>query len=111
MTEKVYGIDKQGKKLWERSARDYDKGIEGQLIRGLTIGDLLKFAVGISACVSFYFTQQNAWINQQNLNTQTIVTLQKIGDQIEKHSRILSHLDTYLSSSTGKQFSDGQPVR
>lgn len=111
MTTKVMGYDEKGKKIWERQARDYDKGITGQIVSGLTIGDLLKFAGVLVACVAWYFSQQTSWTNQQNLNSQTIITLQKIGDQVEKHSKILSHLDTYLSSSTGKQFTDGEPIR
>ena len=110
MTEKVYGTDKNGNKIWERPAKEYDKGIEGQIIKGLTVGDLLKFAAIVVACVAWYFNQQNQWESQKTYNANLVATIQKVGDTVEKHSKILAHLDAYLSSSTGKQFNDGEPV-
>lgn len=111
MVKKIVGYDDGGRKVFERDAREYDKGIMGQIMPGLTIGDIVKtvpiiFAIGVG-----WNNFNNQYVSQQNTNTQMIQTLQKITEQVEKHSRILAHLDVYLSSSTGKQFSDGEPVR
>ncbi len=111
MVKKIVGYDESGKKLFEREARDYDKGIMSQVIPGLTIGDIFKGVVLVFGIGVAYVNFNNQFAQQQNTNMQMIETLKKITDQVEKHSRILAHLDSYLSSSTGRQFTDGEPNR
>lgn len=109
--KRVIGIDDKGNKLWERDAREYDsRGVMGQIIPGLTIGDIVKTIPIIFAIAASWINYQNQMTQQAATNVQMIQTLQKITEQVEKHSRILAHLDNYLSSSTGKQFNDGVPV-
>lgn len=110
MVDKIAGF-KDGKKVFERDARDYDRGVMGQIVPGLTVGDIVKGAVVIFGIGVGWVNFNNQYIAQQNTNVQMIQTLQKITEQVEKHSRILAHLDVYLSSSTGKQFNDGEPIR
>ena len=111
MVDKIVGIDKTGKKLFERNARDYDKGIMDQIIPGLTLGDIVK-AVPIFFIAGVAWTNfNNQYLAQQATNAQLLDTVKTISGQVEKHSRILIHLDNYLSSATGKQFNDGEITR
>lgn len=104
MARKVIGYDEQGNKIWERDAREYDsKSFMGQIVPGLTIGDIVK-------AVPVVFLAGMAWMNQQNTNVQFLNTMQKISDKVEAHSEALQHLDNYMSSATGKQFQNGEPI-
>jgi hypothetical protein len=111
MVHKIIGVDEKGKKIFEREAREYDQGIMGQIIPGLTVGDIIKTVPILFAIGAGWANFNNQYLQQQQTNQQMLAALKSISDEVGKHSKILAHLDSYLSSSTGKQFNDGEPIK
>lgn len=109
MTERVYGVDKQGKKIWERPAREYDKSISNTAF-GITIGDLIKAVPVIVACALFYANGETFKKNQIAFNQQVLTSVDNNARAVGGIKDVLWNLNNYLSASTGKQFRDGRPI-
>lgn len=101
MVKRIVGFDDKDKIVFERNARDYDRGIANTMF-GVTVGDILKTIPVIIACVMIYANQTH--INEK-IMFQTSENAQAIGGIKE----VLNNLNNYLSSSTGKQFENGRP--
>lgn len=108
MTEKVVGLDKTGKQIWERNAREYDRSISNSLF-GITIGEAIKVVSVVAVGAMLY-------ANQLKVNEQLMQSIKLVSETSEKNSEailgvkdVLWNLNNYLSASTGKQFKDGIP--
>lgn len=110
MTEKVIGLDRNGKKIWERVARDYDKGIG----KSITIGDIIKVISMIFACGVFYANQASAnksFADQIKNNHQEILKVAQQGNEtLSLLNNYMHSMDSYLSAKTGKTFNNGRPI-
>lgn len=102
MVKKIIGIDEEGKQVFTRDARDYDRGIANQLF-GLTLGDLIKVGSGIALGVMVY-------ANQQHFNASMVESLKQNSQAIGDIRGTLDNLNLYLSATTGKVFHNGRPL-
>lgn len=101
MIDKIVGVDKNGKKIFERDPRSFDEGI-GHLRFGITLADVFKVIPVFILIVTVY-------VNQQNFNIQIMAMTRSNASSIDKVCETLNNINNYLSSSTGKQFKDGRP--
>lgn len=102
MVKKIIGIDEEGKQVFARDAREYDRGIANQLF-GVTIGDLLKAGSVVALGVMIY-------ANQQHFNTSVVESLKQNSQAIGDIRGTLDNLNLYLSATTGKVFHNGRPL-
>lgn len=112
MVKRVVGYDDKGAKVFDREAREYDKGIANTVF-GITVGDVFKVIPLIFLCGM-------VWANQQSINdkmSQMIATntlaIKDIANTNSKTfvalTEYVSRMDSYLSATTGKRFKNGEP--
>ena len=102
MVKKIVGFDENGKKLFEREARAYDKGLATTVL-GISVGDIVKTVPVIFLCGIIY-------AGQQNFNQQIMKSTSENSAAISRLDITLVNINNYLSASTGKQFKDGRPL-
>lgn len=105
MVKKVIGINDKGEKLWERDAREYDRTITSHnTIFGISVSEIFR-VIPVFIAIGMMYS------NQQNLNSQMLAMGAANSASISKMVVTLGHLDNWLSSTTGKQFTDGVPSK
>lgn len=109
MVETIRGYNKKEEIVFERPARDYEKELS-KMVLGLSIGDLIKIGTIVVACTVFYIKNENFKETQSNFNSQMIESTHKNTAAINAIHETLGNLDTYLSSTAGRQFKDGRPI-
>lgn len=102
MVKKIVGYNEQGKIVFEREAREYDKTIANTAF-GVSLGDIVKAVPIIFLCGIIY-------AGQQNFNERILKNVNDNSQAIGGMKEALSNLNNYLSSATGKQFKDGRPI-
>lgn len=105
MVKKIVGYDDSGKKVFERDAREYDNFLSNKF----SFKDIIKVIPIVVACCLFYFNMLNFQESQSRFNITVIQSINKNSDAIGGIKDVLSSLDSYLSSSTGRQFERGRP--
>lgn len=109
MVERIVGLNKEGDKVFEREASEYDRGMATMRF-GFTPRDIIK-------AVGFVFLCGTLYAGQQNINKQMLESIVQISANTKDNASAISglkdtlyNLNNYLSSSTGKQFKDGRPL-
>jgi hypothetical protein len=119
VVKRIVGLDDNGKKVFERDAREYDTLIANTKF-GVTLGDIVKAVPVIFLCGMLWMKNESAWENQIKNNLQMTQAIQANTSEIKNissnNSKTLSFLqdyifkmDNYLSSTTGKRFKNGEP--
>lgn len=101
MVKKIVGYNEKDEVIFERDARDYDKGLARQVF-GITIGDAVK--AGSIFCLGVML-----YANQQSFNSTVMTSLKQNSEAIGDIRSTLYNLNNYLSSATGRQFENGRP--
>ena len=108
MVKKIVGFDEDGKKVFERDARQYDQSIVNTTF-GLTLADVIKVVPIIILMIGVY-------VNQQSFNATILRSVDSLAVLSSDNAKAiggmkeaLNNLNNYLSSSTGKQFENGRP--
>lgn len=108
MVKRIVGYDDKGEKLFDREARDYDKRIAATVF-GITLGDIVKAVPVIAACVLIYSNNEHFKQDQLSFNKTVLSSINTNAENIAGIKNVLTNLNNYLSSATGKQFKDGIP--
>lgn len=112
MVKKVVGYNDQGEKVFEREARVYDQTIANTMF-GISIGDVVKAVPVIFLCGIVWANQQST---NEKLSEAMAANTTSIKEIANSNTRTLnaltdyiSKMDSYLSSTTGKRFRNGEP--
>ena len=102
VVKRIVGFDDNGKKVFEREAREYDQSIVYKPF-AITLSDIIKVVPIFFACVYVY-------VNQNNFNNTILQSINSVSISTQNNTLAINNLKDVLATiSTGKNFKDGMP--